>query len=93
MALINQEELNAIARLSGLSCTEEEKIAFASQLNTILEYASSLQKIAASIENQESHTHKHLLRDDIATTYQNDAIRALSPQPQDRYFAVPPIIE
>jgi aspartyl-tRNA(Asn)/glutamyl-tRNA(Gln) amidotransferase subunit C len=94
MALINQEELNAIARLSGFSLTDDERTVFSDQLNTILEYASSLQQVAEQSGDITTQQRPYLMREDNATPFQDSAaIRALSPQPSDRYFAVPPIIE
>ncbi len=93
MALINQEELNAIARLSALSLTDEERIIFTEELNVIIEYASSLQHIAAQLPQQGSAERPYLLREDTVVISDSNVILTQAPQKQDRYFAVPPILE
>ena len=91
MSLINQDELNAIARLSALSLTDEERVSFTKQLNTIVEYVSSLQKVVTS--TQPLAQREYLLREDVAVTSHSNDILALAPQKRDHYFAVPQILE
>ncbi len=93
MSLVNQEELNAIARLSALTLTDEERVSFTQQLNTIIEYVSSLQTIIASNNPQSTTQRNYLLREDVIIRTDSEAILQQAPKRRDRYFAVPQILE
>lgn len=92
MALITQEELASIARLSALSLTQEEEQKLIPQLSSIIEYASSLQKVAQTSAIMQ-HNRTPLLREDLVHQADNDAIIGQAPSSVDRYFQVPSILE
>lgn len=94
--ILNIKEVEHIAQLSCLNLTTDEKLRFAAQLSSILEYASRLQALDT---------------DDISPTFgvisQPGRLREDEPRPgldiadllanapnaQDRQFRVPPVFE
>lgn len=89
---ITKDELLKIAQQSCLKLSNEEASLFAEQIKTILEYADQLQQVGLTKE-AENVRNVNVLREDIATPCNAEAVLAQAPQTNGRYFVVPKILD
>ncbi len=96
MAKITLEEVERVARLARLELSAAEKLELASQLDEILAYVDTLNRVDTT--DVEATTTvipmSTVLRDDVVRPglSQDDAL-ANAPEPVDGFFRVPRIIE
>lgn len=92
MSTFNQDELKAIAKLSGLSIGNDELALFTNQITKVLSLIDQLQ--AVSITTSQTHTRNiNIMRADAAEQESNELILGNAPQNQESYFVVPTILD
>ena len=93
---ITREEVRHIALLARMPLSEDEEIAFAQQLDHILEAFTNLDRLDTTAVEPTAHIAPMAtpFRDDVvSTTPDTDAWLANSPARDGRFFKVPKIIE
>ena len=93
---ITREEVRHIALLARMPLNEDEEIAFAQQLDHILEAFTNLDRLDTDAVEPTAHIAPMAtpFRDDVvSTTPDTDAWLANSPARDGRFFKVPKIIE
>ncbi|MBO4495404.1 MAG: Asp-tRNA(Asn)/Glu-tRNA(Gln) amidotransferase subunit GatC [Clostridiales bacterium] len=99
MERIRNEELERIARLAGLSLSDEEKELLFSDLSRIVPYMERIAELDLSLENEDdaavnSISEETFLREDRAETSDiSDKILAQAPLSKDGLFTVPRTVE
>ena len=96
--IIGKTEMEHVAALAMLEFTEEEKILYAEQLRTILDYIHELDKL--SLDDIEPAIHlqplKNVLREDRAAGSEKELLQrvlAEAPEQDKGYFLVPLVID
>ncbi len=94
MARVTLETVEQIARLARLSLSREECARFARQLEQILEYADSIQKLDTADVPPMSHAGTaSVLREDVeAARLPREVATAAAPDADDGLFRVPRVI-
>ena len=92
MATFNKQDLQAIARLSALKLNDQELELFAEQIQTILGYVDQLQAVPLTTQATPVRT-VNRLREDEAIPTDPTPILALAPELDERFFAVPKILD
>ena len=95
---IGQSEVEYVARLSNLAITEEEKLTFIGQLNSILEYVEKLNALDTSqvppttqvVSSEQPEC--HLRPDAPAGGFTQDLALANGPSTGEGHFKVPKVI-
>ncbi len=93
---ITVKDVEHVANLARLELSEQEKLKFTEQMNSILEFAEKLNEL--NTENVEPTTHvldiKNIVRKDEVkeSISREDALRN-APSQEDGHFKVPAIIE
>ena len=93
---ITREEVRHIALLARMPLSEDEEIAFAQQLDHILEAFTNLDRLDTTDVEPTAHIAPMAtpFREDVVSTTPNtDAWLANSPARDGRFFKVPKIIE
>lgn len=93
---ITRDDVEKVALLSRLDMPETELETFTGQLNAILEYADSLNKVDTSAIQPTAHVLplKNVMRPDaVKTSLPRELALANAPEQEDGYFKVPKIIE
>ncbi|HTP44960.1 MAG TPA: Asp-tRNA(Asn)/Glu-tRNA(Gln) amidotransferase subunit GatC [Candidatus Acidoferrales bacterium] len=98
---ISREEVLRVAELAHLELTEAEAETYRGQLDSILEYIETLNRLDVSqIEPMAQMAYAHAapgatpLRDDVARPCDvGEAILAQAPKAEKPYFRVPKVIE
>ena len=99
MERIRNEELERIARLAGLSLSEEEKVILFSDLSRIVPYMERIAELDLSLGNEDetaanSISEKTILREDLAEISGiSEKILAQAPLTKDGMFTVPKTVE
>ncbi|HTY38064.1 MAG TPA: Asp-tRNA(Asn)/Glu-tRNA(Gln) amidotransferase subunit GatC [Bacteroidota bacterium] len=92
---VTVKDVDHIAQLARLEFTEDEKVMFTHQLNSILSYVEQLNKLDTSNVEPLSHVIAldDALRDDVAKpgVSQEDALKN-APSRNDKFFKVPKVI-
>ena len=94
--IISEKDVEYVARLSRLKIKEEQKQKFTNQLNTILEYIETLNKLDTSRIEPTSHVVplKNVRRKDTPKpSFPVEEVLKNAPDKERGYFKVPPIIE
>ncbi|KKQ49012.1 MAG: Glutamyl-tRNA(Gln) amidotransferase subunit C, mitochondrial [candidate division TM6 bacterium GW2011_GWF2_38_10] len=92
MSTFNQEELKAIAKLSGLSIGNDELALFTNQITKVLSLIDQLQTV--SITSSQANTRNvNIMRTDMVEQESNELILGNAPQSQESYFVVPTILD
>lgn len=89
-------EISHVALLARLSLTEDEKVKFGSQLNTILEYIGKLNELDTSNIPPTSHVIdiRNVMREDIAMpSLSREKILSNAPDRTENFYRVPKIID
>jgi aspartyl-tRNA(Asn)/glutamyl-tRNA(Gln) amidotransferase subunit C len=92
MALITQEEVRKVARLSHIEITDQEIAGMVSHLEAVLTYAARVQDIAKDIDVA-LMKNSNVEREDVVIPTDPEPIRAQAPEREGDYFVVPVIIE
>lgn len=83
--------------MSNILLYEDEAEQLAHDLEAVLTYASSLQSIAESNQQQEegvpSPKNSNVMRDDLIKTASCESVLSLAPEREGDYFVVPKIIK
>jgi aspartyl-tRNA(Asn)/glutamyl-tRNA(Gln) amidotransferase subunit C len=85
-----------VARLARLELTEDERDRFRRQLTSILDYCSTLNELETEHVEPTSHVIAltNVSRDDVpAAPLARDAFLAATPDHEDGYVKVPPVLE
>jgi aspartyl-tRNA(Asn)/glutamyl-tRNA(Gln) amidotransferase subunit C len=93
---ISKEEVKHIAMLSRLDLDEKEIAVYQDQLSRILEYVEKLSEIDTSHVEPVSHVIElnNVMRQDIVKpSLPRDEALKNAPDPSDKFFRVPKIIE
>ncbi len=93
---ISEEEVRHIVKLSMLTLSEEELSTYSGQLNTIISYVEQLNTLDTSGVGPTSHVLpiNNVMRDDIQMpSLSNDEALKNAPDPSDKFYRVPKIIE
>jgi len=93
---ISKEEVKHIAMLSRLDLDEKEIAVYQDQLSRILEYVEKLNEIDTSHVEPVSHVIElnNVMRQDIVKpSLPRDEALKNAPDPSDKFFRVPKIIE
>ncbi len=93
MIKITREDVLKLAKISNLSCSEEEIPQLIARLESVLSYASSLKDIAATIEKVPQVKNVNVVRDDVVIPCDPEPLLALAPHREDQFFVVPKIIK
>ena len=94
--LITRKDVDHVALLGRLELTEEEKDMYTRQLNDILGYFQSLERL--NTENVQPTAHvlplKNVFREDIEKkSYPIEKVLANAPEPHGNFFRVPRVID
>lgn len=93
--MISIKDVEHVAVLARLELTDEEKIKFTEQMNGILEYADTLNKLDTTGVQPTYHPLplKNVFREDEArASLSNEAATANAPEEENGYFKVPRIL-
>lgn len=96
MSEITPEVVKKIARLANLRLTAEEERQYAGQLENILGYIHTLNRLPTEGVSQTTHAfplHNIWREDEIRPGLDNSQALAAAPEVQDRCFRVPRILE
>lgn len=93
--MITPEDIDNLAKLSRLSLSDEEKISYTKDLNSIIDYVAEIQKLG--VENSFSFDEKTIntFRDDIVTNETGSCTEVLikaAPEHQDGFVKVKKIL-
>ncbi len=94
MALITRDEVRKIAKISCIEVQESELDTLQQELETVLNYASSL-KVLASDEKVETplwHT-VNVMRPDETKSFPSEKLVIAAPEHDENYFVVPVIVK
>lgn len=93
--MIDREEVKKVANLARLNITEDEEIAFATQLNNILEYFDRLSELDTTDVKPTTRAIEtsNITRTDTLAPFpdKEDLLKA-APEQQGEFFRVPKII-
>lgn len=93
--MIDREEVKKVANLARLDITEDEEIAFTTQLNSILEYFDQLSELDTTDVKPTTRAIEtsNITRKDTLTPFsaKEDLLKA-APEQQGEFFRVPKII-
>lgn len=89
-------EIDHVAHLARLALTEDERVKFGTQLNTILEYIGKLNELDTSDIPPTSHVIdiRNVMREDIAMpSVSREKILSNAPDRTENLYRVPKIID
>lgn len=92
MAIITQEEVLKIAKISHITLREDEIAQLTQELEAVLSYAARVQEIASQIEEPLTKN-VNIFREDVVVPSHPETILAQAPSREEDYFVVPAIIE
>lgn len=94
---MNQEELNKLAKLCRISCTEEEKEKFLDSISQVLSYVEELKKIdtqGVACCNMVLETLSNVMREDVpGESLSREAFLANAPAHVGGMVKVPPVLK
>lgn len=98
MIKITSKEIEHLAKISRIKIEHHEQEKLAHEIEAVLEYASSLQKIAAQEKQivqktQRENGMRNVMRDDVAVPDNPEILLDQAPQREGNYFVVPRIIK
>jgi aspartyl-tRNA(Asn)/glutamyl-tRNA(Gln) amidotransferase subunit C len=91
MVELSKEELVKLAKMSGLSLTEQELVELRGQLKMLLEYTDEIMALSLG-EEVEATRSINVFREDKVKVRDSEAIVANSPNNNGSYFVVPKIL-
>jgi aspartyl-tRNA(Asn)/glutamyl-tRNA(Gln) amidotransferase subunit C len=93
MTKVTRETVDHVAALARLSLTDEERSTFARQLDEILAYAESIQKLEVDAPPMSHAGTVERFRDDSPTEeLPHEQALSAAPDPADRLFRVPRVL-
>ena len=92
MAMINQEEILKIAKLSGISMNAGDAELFTGQVQKVLSFIDELQSIAIT-KTAEPVCAVNIFRDDIPEALTIASPLEQAPETQEHYFVVPNVLD
>lgn len=92
MIAFNKEELLNIAKLSALQLSDQEIDLFVIQLQKVLDYITQIQQAPTTQDNQNIQLLTNVFREDEIIQSNPQALLALAPQAEERFFVVPTIL-
>jgi aspartyl-tRNA(Asn)/glutamyl-tRNA(Gln) amidotransferase subunit C len=92
MAIISQEEVLKIAKISHITVHDDEVGQLTKELEAVLSYAARVQEIAAQIEEPLTKN-INVFREDTVCPSDPETILQQAPQREENFFVVPAIIE
>jgi len=93
---ISEDEVKHIVKLARLRLSDEELSAYSGQLNEIIGYVEQLNTLDTTLVEPTSHVLPitNVMRDDvIAQSLSNEDALKNAPDPADKFYRVPKIIE
>jgi len=93
---ITEDEVKHIVKLSMLTLSEEELSTYSGQLNTIISYVEQLNTLETGGVGPTSHVLpiNNVMRDDVQMpSLSNSEALQNAPDPADKFYRVPKIIE
>ncbi|MCK4499653.1 Asp-tRNA(Asn)/Glu-tRNA(Gln) amidotransferase subunit GatC [Candidatus Babeliales bacterium] len=92
MSDINRQELEKIAKLSGLTLTEKEATEFAIQLKKVLDYTEEITNLSLGTEVEATRS-VNVFREDKAKKQDANPILEIAPKTKDTFFVVPKVLD
>lgn len=92
---ISREDVQHVALLARLELTEEEIVTYTKQLNSILEYAETLNQLDTSEVPPTAHVlplHNVFREDQVEPSMDQKKIVQNAPQEEEGFFRVPRIV-
>lgn len=95
MSTITKEEIIKLSRMSQIELTDREIELLVPDLQAVLDYASSLNKIAQQHKNiiLDSSCTENVLREDEIIVTSPDPLLKQAPEREDRFFVVPQVVK
>ncbi len=93
--MVSKEEIKKIARLSRLEIQEQELGKFTEQMNQILEFIASLNKLDTSKIEPTSHANASgtaFREDEVVVSKIAEQVLETAPDSEDNFFKVPKVI-
>lgn len=93
---ITKEEVKHVANLARLALSEEEKEAFTTQLDKILEYADKVKELNTEFVSPTAHplAIRNVFREDkVRPSLPVEDVLSNAPEREGNYFKVPRIVE
>ena len=93
--MIDREEVKKVANLARLNITEDEEVAFTTQLNSILEYFDQLSELDTTDVEPTTRAIEtsNITRTDTLTPFSaKEVLLKAAPEQQGEFFRVPKII-
>lgn len=92
MAIISQEEVLKIAKISHITLHEDEVEQLTKELEAVLSYAARVQEIASQVEEPLTKN-VNIFREDVVVPSHPEIILQSAPSREENFFVVPAIIE
>jgi len=95
MSHITEKEIRHLAQLANLKLDEAEIQQLIPEIESVLEYAATLQDIAKSYDAQTQDRHNcttNVMRDDTVIRYESASLLKQAPDSDGTYFVVPSIL-
>lgn len=94
MVKITSQEIEHLAKISRIKMERDEIEQLATEIEAVLEYASSLHEVAKqSIIEEEEHTGTNVMREDVAVKEDRESLLEAAPDREGDFFVVPKIIK
>jgi aspartyl-tRNA(Asn)/glutamyl-tRNA(Gln) amidotransferase subunit C len=91
---LTRQEIERLAKMSRIRIAPHETEKLAEQIGDVLVYASSLQKIAQTVNGVvATDKKKNVMRADAVQTFDAELLLAQAPEREGNYFVVPKIIK
>ncbi len=95
MSHITEKEIRHLAKLANLKLNEAEIQQLIPEIESVLEYAATLQDVAKTYDNQLEQQHDcttNVMRDDTVIRYEAASLLKQAPDSDGTYFVVPSIL-
>lgn len=94
MVRVTKEDIVKISRIANISLADSEVQALMSDVQNVLDYASSLQDIAQRYSSVAPFPKQiNVMREDSSVVTDNQALLSLAPVREENFFVVPVIIK
>ena len=93
MIRITRDEVAKLAKTADLTFTEEELLGLVKRLESVIEYASYINEVAAQHEGSSLPKLSNVTREDVAKPVPAEPLLALAPEREEDYYVVPVILK